>query len=364
METLENPVLKEEGEALRAMAEKLDRGEDVIPASSAQESEARTPDTTETTTEPTSSPDTIPEKKADERPRDEQGRFTKTVTGEDIPEESRQPAEAPKVEPAKAPTKEDSAYVKAQKEQERLGKTWQQVEAEKAQVRAEAQRLHDYEQQLRQQEAQIRQQTQQRQTQQAPQYSSQDYANFAAECKRQAKAAQESGDYDEALKQTTLAAEATEAALKAREFEQTAEIENAAGQYESLWVQDMNERIRQEPELANRESELAKGVMGVMQELPNFFERIPPQKLPDGRVMGGFQLAVEYYKLKQKAGMASGLEKKVKELEKQLADANGKLSIDGSGPTSPSQPRKLEDMSLDEMGKTLRQRAEQWDRAA
>lgn len=351
--TLENPVIQDDAdlETLRLASEKADRNEPFeLPG--AEQSETRTPDKTETT-EQTSSPDTKPESKKDERPRDELGRFTKTETGEDIPEELRETPEAAKVEAQPAKTeqaKEDSAYIKAQKEQERQKSVLANFEREKEQHRRE---IEAERQRLAQERAQLQQERQQRQTQQAPQYSSQEYANFAAECKRQAKAAQDSGDYDEALKQTTLAAEATEAALKAREFEQTAEIENAAGQYESLWVQDMNERIRQEPELANRDSELAKGVMGVMQELPNFFERIPPQKLPDGRVMGGFQLAVEYYKLKKQAGLASGLEKELTKLKAENADLRQRTEIGGSGPTSPASQKKFEDMTEKEMEEHL-----------
>ena len=137
-ETLENPVIQDDTdlEQLRLAADKADRGEP-FELPSAEQSEPRTPDTTETEST-TSSPDAKPESKKDERPRDELGRFTKTEAGEDIPEELREaPVEAPKVEAAKPPTKEESAYIKAQKEQERQKSVLANFEREKEQHRRE-----------------------------------------------------------------------------------------------------------------------------------------------------------------------------------------------------------------------------------
>src|SRR5678815_1914204 len=83
---LENPVLKSDADLdqdFMEAAEKADKGLDYkLPLPSADQSEPRTADKTETVE--TSSTDNPPEKH-DDRPRDELGRFTKTVEGADIP---------------------------------------------------------------------------------------------------------------------------------------------------------------------------------------------------------------------------------------------------------------------------------------
>lgn len=345
-ETIENPVIQDnEFESqLREAAEKADRGEEyTLP--SAEQSEIRAPDKT-AAEETVSSPDTTPETETtDERPRDELGRFTKTEDGKDIPESERTP-----VEPAKAvtePKKPDSPYVKAQKDQERLNRNRQEFEAEKARERAaieaEKQRLA----QERQYWEQQRQQPQQNGNQ--PQYTAKDYKEFAAECTRKAKLAQESGDPDEALRQSDLAVQATIAADKAAQFEQTNQYNQAAQQYEALWTQDMNERIRQEPELAKPDSSLSRQVQAIMSEYPGVFDRIPPMKLPNGKVMGGFSFAAEVAKLRLQAGAASGLEQKNKQLQAEVDQLRKATQINGSGPTSHSGPKRFEDMTIQEM---------------
>src|SRR3954463_1138635 len=134
---LENPALKPDDTddaAFLEAARKADAGQDFeLPKASAEETETRAPvEDGNTKTESTSNTDTLPEKK-DERPRDELGRFTKTETGEDIPEAERKPAEQ---QPAETePAKEDSAYAKALKERERQQNLLANFEKEKQEFR-------------------------------------------------------------------------------------------------------------------------------------------------------------------------------------------------------------------------------------
>ena len=351
METqLENPVLKEEGDALLEMAHKLDRGEDVTPPPSAEQSDTRA-DTTETDT---SSPDITPEK-TDTRPRDELGRFTTTEAGEAIPEDQREAPQEPKVEAAqpKPEATQESKYAKAQKEQERKERTWQQIEAEKQQVRAEAQRLA----QERQQIEQMRLQAQQPQGRdpQAPEFNSREYANFARHAAAEAKRLREAGDYDEADKQAALAAEASEAVLRAQEYEQNVEQQQKAVFYRQQWEQNMQKVMQAEPEVRDPNSALGKQISALLGgQYAEEFERSP----------NGFAMATEVAKLVVKAGAASGLEEENKKLKAEVEKLRHATSISGSGPTGPSAPRKLDDMSLDEAGRELQRMAAQWDQAA
>ena len=367
METqLENPVIKEdaEGVALQEMAARLDRGEDVTPpVISAEQSDTRA-DKTEA--EQTSSPDTTvdsdkPEATAD-RPRDAQGRFTKTVEGADIPEAERLPAEIEETRETTPEKPKETAYQRAQKEAERKERSWQQLEEEKRQVRAEAERIARERaeiEQFRQQQAQP-----QHQNNGKPQFTSQDYADYADECARKADEARKAGDYDEADKLAAEAVKATRVSLQAAERERTATQQDYQQQMYQHLSYDVDQVRQREPELNDPKSPLSEQMNAVLGEYGPIIDQIPVTKLPNGQVGGGITLAAEIAKLRLKSGAVSGLEKKVKELEAKLADREGRLSIGGSGPTAPSSPRKLEDMSMDELGRHLEQQAAQWDRAA
>ena len=349
--TLENPVLKEEGDALLELAGKLDRGEDVTPPPSAEPSDTRA-DTTDTAD--TSSPDITPEK-TDDRPRDELGRFTRTEAGVEIPEDQRAAPEEPKAE-AEKPKPEaqpESKYVKAQKEQERKERTWQQIEAEKQQVRAEAQRLAQERQQIEQMRLQAQQP--QRRDPAAPEFSSREYADFARHAAAEAKRLREAGDYDEADKHATLAAEASEAVLRAQEYEQTVEQQQRAAFYRQQWEANMQKVMQSDPEVRDPNSEVGKQIQSLLGgQYREEFERSP----------NGFALATEVARILVKAGAASGLEKQNKELKAEVEKLRQATSIGGSSPTGPSTPRKLDNMSLDEAGRELQRMAAEWDRAA
>jgi hypothetical protein len=129
---IEHPVIKtdeQEAKFLEAAA-LVDAGRD-IPAdlvpSAAPEA------VTEKKEEPVKSEEQSGKK--DERPRDAQGRFTKTESGEDIPEAERKPAEQPKKEEPKPGTSEYEAkkQERAQKDQQpserRISRTRESVGA-------------------------------------------------------------------------------------------------------------------------------------------------------------------------------------------------------------------------------------------
>ncbi len=188
MAELENPVIDAEAEALLNLANDFDtKGEYEMPDEK-PEADKRGP----LSADPESDIDALKAQKPPEdetpeetaaRVRDERGRFKpkESVEGEVAkPEEIKPP-----------PTKEESAYAKKQKEQERLGKTWQQVEAEKQQVRQEAERLRQREQQIEAERAQFLQQSRPRATKQG--FSAPDYTRAAEDFAK-------NGDFENALK--------------------------------------------------------------------------------------------------------------------------------------------------------------------
>lgn len=362
--TLENPVLKDDlmDKAFLDAARKADRGEDFhLELPSAEESEQRAPD--KTAADKTSSTDTKPETtNKDERPRDELGRFKTREDGTEIPESERAPVEAVQDKPDDGKSKADpdakpneSAYAKAERERERLGKSWQQVEAEKAQVRARAEELDRREREIAERQQFAEQQQRQQPERKQPQYSAKDYAEFAREARAKAQQLRQAGDLDGADEQTDLALKASEAAEQTREQEATVQQQEMAQHYERLWEYDLQERVRQEPDLANRESELSKQTMSLMVEYPGLFEHIPVMKMPDGRQMGGFSMAAEVAKLRLQAGSASVLEQENKKLKAEVERLNGLTSINGGGPTGGSamQTKSFEQMTEEEQDRAL-----------
>ena len=346
-DTLPNPVIQDDAiEAqLREASAKADAGES-FELPSAEQSDTRA----DTTAADTSSPDITPEKTKDERPRDELGRFTKTEAGEDIPEDQRgapveeQPKpEAPKDE-AK-PEKPDSPYVKAQKDQERLNRNRQEFEQEKARERAaiEAERRAIAEERQR-----IQAEAAQRNAPEAPKYSAQEYAAFAKECAAKAKQAREAGDYEEAEKQAGYAAEASDAVLRAQEFEQTTRQQQLAQHYQQEWIRNMDATLKAEPELANRESPLGKAINDVLGEYGEVLERVP----------NGFKYGVEIAKLRLQAGAVSGLEKQLQEVTKERDELRQRTSLNGSGPTGPTPRKTIDQMSDDEAEAAIRRMSE------
>ncbi len=350
--TLENPVIKDDLEPFLEAAAAADRGLD-FKMPSANESEPRTPDTTEA--EQTSNTDTTPEKVTDERPRDELGRFTKTVEGADIPEAERTPAEAGDVgktdgKPGDTTdsAKPDSPYERARKDQERLNRNRQEFEAEKAREREtiaqERQRLAAERQELEQQR-----QPQQRNGDKP--ITAEQYSAFIRKCREKATEAREIGEDDEADEHLDLALRAMPKMEEAYKREQTEFYQTELRAATDAWNRDMFERIRQEPALNERDangqfsSPIAKETFNVMGAYPGVFEAIPPVRLPDGRIMGGFSFAAEVAKLRLKAGATSVLEQTVKQQKAEIDRLNGLTSMSDGGPTPSITPRSVESMT-------------------
>jgi hypothetical protein len=357
--TIENPVIKddstEQRDQLRGMAEEagpLSGNEFEFDTSSATETETRAP--VETEKETVSSPDTKPEiTEKPERPRDELGRFTKTEAGVDIPEADRKPAEQkPEAKPEE--TKTETAYAKAAKEQERQKSLLVDFEKKKAEFRAESDRVRE---QLRQEAAELQRARQQRQapspTQpQGTRYTSSELVEAAGVFEANAEKAFADADEQAFKDNLNLARNARQQAGEVYQLEQQAQQQATAHQFQTMYAQVMDQTVRANPDLAKADSELSKDVQ-VLLEQEAVFSHIPD----------GFAKAVQVSKWKlaseKSAGLISGLEEENKNLKAENARLNGNLSLNGSGPSGPVPTKRFEDMSMDEMKRTLRGVAEE-----
>jgi hypothetical protein len=350
--TIENPVIKDEGDELRNqlrdMAEEAGplTGNEFEPEPSATKPEPAQPETVEKKPDegeikPDNS-ETDPER-AKERPRDALGRFTKTETGEDIPEDKRQPAEQEK--PAQTVSEyEQKKAEKKQKEQERLDRTWQNVDLRK-------QELEQRERELAQREQQMRQQVQQPQPKptQQRQFSSQELVAAHKDFKARAKEALKNGDYDVFNENEALAEQAIVHAQQFYQVEQQEAHQAQEEQYRALWYSKMAEVAKDEPDLMNPQSPLCQAMQKLLQEHGTFLYGNPD----------GFKYGLEFVKKQMAAESVSELRDENQKLKAENARLNGSLSLSGSGPSGgPTPAKKFDDMSLDEMKEQLRGVAE------
>lgn len=334
-EVLDNPVVKDnELDSLRDSAVQADRAE--FDGPSANETEQRAPVTpeTEVTTEQgtSTSPEITPEKPKEteaarvERERDELGRFKPkgdTPIGEVTPK-----AETLKVEP----TKPETPYELAKREgKEREARAWQKIEAEKADI---ARQRTELQRSMEQRNEPARDQGQ---------YTAEDYDKAAEEFSA-------AGDPD-------LAARARDAAKGMRLTEQRVAQERGIKQFQDTYYRDAQSVIESEPDVVKHDSPIYKkmaetfALASEVTGIPDVLWKIP----------GGYKLAHGYAKSQLEAGMVSGLEEDNKKLKAEVERLNGLTRIDGSGPTSPSAPKNLDNMSSDEAMEHLRQRARSAD---
>jgi hypothetical protein len=358
METLENPVIKDESielrDQLRSEAEKAGplAGNEFEAEPSAIQTEPRAPVETETAQEIVSNPDTKPEpqKPKAERPRDELGRFTKTEAGEDIPESERKPAEPTKPDE----TKPESDYVKAQKKKEREESVLKNFQKEKEEFRAETERIR---QQLQREAAELQRAREQRTAPNAtagnrPRYSSAELWEAANDFDSRAEKAFTDGDPEAFKESLRLSREARQQAGQVYQLEQQAAQQAQTRQFQSVYAQVIDQAMKAEPELAKPDSELSKSVQTLLEQEPVF------SHIPDGFAKAA-QVAKWKIGYEKSTGLISGLEEENKKLKAENARLNGNLSLNRSGPSGgPTPPKRFEDMSMDEMRRELRGAAE------
>ena len=350
-ETLQNPVLRDgmDESAFLEAAQKADRGEDFrLP--SADNSETRATDTT-AAEDTSANPDTTletdrPAEQKPDRPRDAQGRFTTREDGTDIPESERKPADQTDTPDAQAEAKgRESEYQKKAKEREALGEPSQiekakRLEREAKQYREDAIRYQRELEAYRQQQAQP-----QHQRNGHPQFTSQDFADYADECARKADEARKAGDYDEADKLASEAVKATRVSLQAVERERNATQQDWQQQMHQHISYDVDQVRQRYSELADPKSPLTGKMNEVFAQFGPIADQIPLTQLPNGQYGAGITLLAELAKARLEASAASGLEEENKKLKARLEEAEKRTALGRGGASSQIASPSPESMS-------------------
>jgi hypothetical protein len=242
----------------------------------------------------------------------------KKPEGSENPEDNQDQAEEPGKEPAEESDKEETQaeidyraeYERLKKEQERKDRSWQKLNEEKealaklkATTRVNETRVSD------------------------DQFSAEDYEQYAEKLVNE-------GDGDGARKAMT----------RAKEIRQKAFVEQ--------FQQTVNEAIEEEPELADRESDIAKAVQSLLND-PSF-----------GGVPRGFKNAVRLAKAEKMVGSIPGLKAEIDKLNKEIQRQNSLLEVGGGNKAHKrTTEKRFEDMDLKEAGEYIRRKGREADEA-
>jgi|ERR1041385_855334 hypothetical protein len=322
--TLENPVLQDtEADKLLEMAHQFDAtGEYEEP-----EIHDKPPETT---------PQKPPEKSSEEtaKGRDEKGRFTPKETKEG------EPSKPEEIKPPEKPAEQqESAYTKAQKEQARKDKTWQQIESEKQAVRRERAELQQRQQQIEAERARFIQSNMPRATKDG--FSAPDYAKAAEDFAR-------NGDFENAFK-----AEKTVQDLLAYEQRYYAEQNQKQQQtiLEQTFQADLQKAISIDADAdPNSGSQLSK-------EMKTLFDEHPYMTFLPEAPLRAMEIA------KMRIGMVELGEarKRIEELEAEKAQRDKASQPIRPGPTQPGQARSFDDLTPQEMEAELERASSEAD---
>jgi len=321
-------------ENLRAHAEALDAGEN--PEAPIVE---KTPASTNKPGEAGSEAD------GGRAPEAETGKPSSETPTEGQEGKEGKPAEGQEAAAPKPGEKQPSKWAKAKKDQARFDRNWQKLEA-----RSKA--LSDRERQLAQIEQ--RRQTQPQDMSQRPRFKSNDYWNaaegFEAEGLRLMK-----DDPEAAQEKFGYARDARMQAQRAYEAEYKEAQTQAYQGFESEWTKTAESVVKEEPALADPESQMAQDMIELLEAYPMLGQH--PQ---------GFKYAHEVLKLRTAAGGVSELRAENEKLKKENERLNGLTSLSG-GPDaskhSSSANNDFNSMTEDQQREYLRRDAERADAA-
>jgi hypothetical protein len=321
---------KADNEASREVAG--DRLPELESEESAQESGDRTTDEGKDQSKSDSSEASAESKASD---RDEKGRFKPKgdKAGDQKP--------AGETKPNEQSAGDQKPQTKEEKEASRLAKSWQQLEAEKAEIR-----------QIKADLIKIREQVSKQPNQSTGRFSSKEYLAAADEFERQAADLMENLDVEGARAKLDLAKQARHAATQFGQQEQTETQKAEAETFDKTWRDHMESAIKENPELADRSSEAGQAMAALLQELPIL-----------GSIPDGFKRGVELLKLRRDAAQASELRTKVEKLEKENKELRAKTSISGGGLTGKVGTKNFDDMTLEEQEAYLERAARAEDSA-
>ena len=224
-------------------------------------------------------------------------------------------------------TKSDAASEKKptryEKAKSRLEKEWEDVRAEKARLKAERESIES---------AKATRETSQagaeNTTQTNRKYSAEDYREAA-------KSYRDEGNDDLAKLAERKAGEIESEDRKAFEEKTKAELKSA-------WDQNLLKEVEANPELKDSASPLYKAV-GEMLQNHSILRNYP----------AGISDAVGIAKVKLKAETASGLESKIAEYEREIAQLRKATTPASGQPSAPSKKKAFHELSLDEQEREL-----------
>lgn len=317
-------------ENLRAHAEALDAGQD-----SGQPAVSKTPASTNKPGEAGS------EAEEDRASEAETGKPTSSETPTEKGKEAE--GEEPEAKPGEQKPVE-SKWKKAKKDQARFDRNWQKLEQRSRAVAERERRLSEIESRRTQQPTDMSQR---------PRFKSGDYweaaEGFEAEGLRLMR-----DDPEAAQEKFQFAANARMQAQKAYEVEYQESQREAYTGLEKTWTETAEAVIKDEPALADPESELSQKMVDLLEQYPML-----------GQHPEGFKYAHEILKLRITAGEVSELRAQRTKDKKEIERLNGLTSLSG-GPDASKHTASGSDfnsMSEDEQREYLRRDAERADAA-
>lgn len=219
-----------------------------------------------------------------------------------------------KVGDKKPDTKTEEVKSPQQKNAERKGKTWEQINAEKEIIAAEKKAIADEKEKVQRE----KEEWQRQREESAPIPRTKDNLGYTAEeYDRYAEQFEKDGDYDNAklcqknAKNLRAEDQKVEAQFKQKRFE--SELQRH--------IQEARKEVQDElkQDILDQNSDAFKGVSKVLQEIPEL-TRIP----------NGIKYAVKAWKLQQAGSKASELEKTVETQKVEIESLRKKLSVGGS----------------------------------
>ncbi len=281
------------------------------------------------------------------------------VEGETLPEppeirtkeaEEGVPVEGEELKP---PTeKEESAYRKAVKEQQRKEKTWQQIEAEKASVRAEEARIEQEKASIEAEKARNFLQSMPRARHNG--FTADEYANASRSFTQEAIKAYKDGDTDKGDASYRNAQSAAHLAQQLSAQEQQFYQQHVAQEQQKVLDHDftssLQEAIEENPDAGQAGTPLANETQELLKNFPWIYY-----------VPGGGRYVVEIAQMRLAMRDVQALRDENAALKEELGKRDKASQPLRGGPTTPGKTRGFDEMNLEEKEAYLEHASEMAD---
>jgi len=257
------------------------------------------------------------------------------VKDEAVKEESKPKADKPVSEDSK--TKEAAEATEAKKSkfaanEERKGKTWQEINAEKEALKAEKEAIAREREEIQKAKA-------------SATVLRDEHGASAEDYRAAAKTLLEKGDKDLAAAAETLAKELDQK-------QQRMQQEKVLTEGRQKWLNNLEQLSQKHPDLKKDDSELSKETLKVLAEFPMLKQN------PDG-----IKYAVAAADINLRAREFDGTKAELAKLKSEYEKLQKKLTISGGSPTAPvREDASIGSLPLKEQARRLEQLAHQHDR--